>query len=86
MPEKFRFQSKLLMRSYGQEETGKASQLRIIYNFMSEQSPGEYTEFVKREYRKGGKGLFRLMEMNIQSGLMKPDADRSRAYGYRPYL
>lgn len=35
----------------------KASQLRIIYNFMSEQTPGEYTEFVKREYRKGGKGF-----------------------------
>ena len=35
----------------------KASQLRIIYNFMSEQTPEEYTEFVKREYRKGGKGF-----------------------------
>ena len=35
----------------------KASQLRIIYNFMSEQTPKEYTEFVKREYRKGGKGF-----------------------------
>ena len=35
----------------------KASQLRIIYNFMSEQTPQEYTEFVKREYRKGGKGF-----------------------------
>ncbi len=35
----------------------KASQLRIIYNFMSEQIPEEYTEFVKREYRKGGKGF-----------------------------
>ena len=33
------------------------SQLRIIYNFMSEQPPEEYTEFVKREYRKGGKGF-----------------------------
>ena len=33
------------------------SQLRIIYNFMSEQTPKEYTEFVKREYRKGGKGF-----------------------------
>lgn len=33
------------------------SQLRIIYNFMSEQTPEEYTEFVKREYRKGGKGF-----------------------------
>ena len=39
----------------GGNRTG--SQLRIIYNFMSEQSPGEYTEFVKREYRKGGKGF-----------------------------
>ena len=35
----------------------KASQLRIIYNFMSEQTPEEYMEFVKREYRKGGKGF-----------------------------
>ena len=35
----------------------KASQLRIIYNFMSEQTPEESTEFVKREYRKGGKGF-----------------------------
>ena len=35
----------------------KASQLRLIYNFMSEQTPEEYTEFVKREYRKGGKGF-----------------------------
>lgn len=35
----------------------KASQLRIIYNFMSEQTTEEYTEFVKREYRKGGKGF-----------------------------
>ncbi len=33
------------------------SQLRIIYNFLSEQAPEEYTEFVKREYRKGGKGF-----------------------------
>ena len=33
------------------------SQLRIIYNFMSKQAPEEYTEFVKREYRKGGKGF-----------------------------
>ena len=35
----------------------KASQLRIIYNFMSEQTSEEYAEFVKREYRKGGKGF-----------------------------
>ena len=33
------------------------SQLRIIYNFMSEQKPEEYTEFVKREYGTGGKGF-----------------------------
>ena len=33
------------------------SQLRIIYNFMSEQTPEEYTEFVKREYETGGKGF-----------------------------
>ena len=39
----------------GGNRTG--SQLRIIYNFMSEQTPEEYTEFVKREYRKGGKGF-----------------------------
>ena len=33
------------------------SQLRIIYNFMSEQTPEEYIEFVKREYGTGGKGF-----------------------------
>ena len=33
------------------------SQLRIIYNFMSEQTPEEYMEFVKREYGTGGKGF-----------------------------
>lgn len=33
------------------------SQLRIIYNFMSEQAPEEYAEFVKREYGTGGKGV-----------------------------
>ena len=33
------------------------SQLRIIYNFMSEQSQEEYAEFVKREYGTGGKGI-----------------------------
>ena len=35
----------------------EGSQLRIIYNFMSEQTPEEYTEFVRREYGTGGKGL-----------------------------
>ncbi len=33
------------------------SQLRIIYNFMIRQTPAEYTEFVRREYGKGGIGL-----------------------------
>ncbi|MEY8334482.1 DEAD/DEAH box helicase family protein [Lachnospiraceae bacterium 47-T17] len=33
------------------------SQLRIIYNFMIDQMPEEYTEFVRREYGKGGIGL-----------------------------
>ncbi|MCD8195561.1 MAG: hypothetical protein LUE24_00050, partial [Lachnospiraceae bacterium] len=33
------------------------SQLRLIYNFMIDQTPEEYAEFVKQEYRTGGKGL-----------------------------
>ena len=33
------------------------SQLRIIYNYMIDQSPEAYTEFIKREYGKGGKGF-----------------------------
>ncbi|EOS38956.1 hypothetical protein C808_02273 [Lachnospiraceae bacterium M18-1] len=33
------------------------SQLRIIYNFMIDQTPEEYTEFVRREYGRGGIGL-----------------------------
>ena len=33
------------------------SQLRIIYNFMIEQSSEDYTDFVRREYGKGGKGF-----------------------------
>ena len=33
------------------------SQLRLIYNFMSEQTPEEYTAFVKKEYGEGGKGF-----------------------------
>lgn len=33
------------------------SQLRIIYNFMIDQTPEEYTEFVQKEYGKGGIGL-----------------------------
>ena len=32
-------------------------QLRLIYNFMVEKTPEEYTEFVKDEYGTGGKGF-----------------------------
>ena len=32
-------------------------QLRLIYNFMVEKTPEEYTEFVKNEYGAGGKGF-----------------------------
>ncbi len=32
-------------------------QLRLIYNFMIEKNPEEYTEFVKNEYGTGGKGF-----------------------------
>ena len=32
-------------------------QLRLIYNFMVEKTPEEYTEFVKIEYGTGGKGF-----------------------------
>ena len=35
----------------------RGSQLRIIYNFMIDQTSEEYTDFVRREYGKGGKGL-----------------------------
>ena len=33
------------------------SQLRLIYNFMTEQTPEEYTAFVKKEYGEGGTGF-----------------------------
>ena len=33
------------------------SQLRIIYNYMSEQTPEEYAEFLKKEYGTGAKGF-----------------------------
>ena len=33
------------------------SHLRLIYNFMTEQTPEEYTAFVKKEYGEGGKGF-----------------------------
>jgi len=33
------------------------SQLRLIYNFMTEQTPEEYAAFVKKEYGEGGKGF-----------------------------
>ncbi len=35
----------------------RGSQLRLIYNYMSEQTPEEYTEFLRKEYGVGGKGL-----------------------------
>ena len=35
----------------------RGSQLRIIYDFMVDQAPEEHTEFVRREYGRGGKGL-----------------------------
>ena len=40
---------------YGGNRTG--SHLRIIYNFMIEQPEEAYTEFVQKEYGKGGIGL-----------------------------
>ena len=43
--------------SFKNRRKPKQEQLRIIYNFMSEQTPEEYTEFVKREYGTGGKGF-----------------------------
>ena len=33
------------------------SQLRIIYNYMIEQEPADYVEFLKNEYGTGGKGF-----------------------------
>lgn len=33
------------------------SQLRLIYHFMTEQTPEAYTAFVKKEYGEGGKGF-----------------------------
>ena len=33
------------------------SQLRIIYNFMIDQTPEEYTEFIRQEYGTGGIGM-----------------------------
>ncbi len=43
-----------VLRSGGNRD---GSQLRIIYNFMIDQTPEEYTEFVRREYGTGGIGL-----------------------------
>lgn len=43
----------VLRRGGGRER----SRLRIIYNFMIDQTPEEYTEFIRREYRTGGIGL-----------------------------
>lgn len=33
------------------------SQLRIVYNYMIDQSSDDYTDFLRREYGKGGKGF-----------------------------
>ena len=35
----------------------KGSMLRIIYNFMLDQTKEEYTEFVRKEYGTGGRGI-----------------------------
>lgn len=35
----------------------RGSQLRLIYSFMIDQIPEEYTDFVRREYSRGGKGF-----------------------------
>ena len=43
-----------VLRSGGNRER---SQLRLIYNFMTDPSPEEAAEFVKREYGVGGKGF-----------------------------
>ena len=54
MPGKSQFRKKLWMKSSVPEVIRGKSQLRLIYNFMSEQSAEDYTEFVKREYGIGG--------------------------------
>jgi hypothetical protein len=66
------------------------SQLRIIYNFMIDQTPEEYAEFVRREYGKGGKGLtidekdysvwFDESGMKIAEGHSVDDPLMDRAY------
>lgn len=43
-----------VLRSGGNRDR---SHLRLIYNFMIDQTPEEYAEFVKREYGVGGKGF-----------------------------
>lgn len=43
-----------ILRQGSNRERG---QLRLIYNFMAEKTPEEYTEFVKQEYRTGGRGI-----------------------------
>ena len=43
-----------VLRSGGNRDR---SHLRLIYNFMIEQTPEEYADFVKREYGVGGKGF-----------------------------
>ena len=43
-----------VLRSGGNRDR---SQLRLIYNFMTDPKPEEAAEFVKREYGVGGKGF-----------------------------
>ena len=43
-----------VLRSGGNRDR---SQLRLIYNFMTDPTPEEAAEFVKREYGVGGKGF-----------------------------
>lgn len=43
----------VLRRGGGRER----SRLRVIYNFMIDQTPEEYTEFIRKEYGTGGIGL-----------------------------
>ncbi len=46
------------------------SQLRLIYNFMTEQTPEEYTAFVKKGIWRGRKRALRSVAQNMRSGSM----------------
>ena len=47
-------------------------QLRLIYNFMVEKTPEEYTEFVKNEYGTGGKGRHDCQCVSFVGGCQQP--------------